>query len=424
MFGIQEFLLNMLFIILSIFAYQIFWADHINRIKIMTVKRNQFIITLLCSCSLLLCIAFPVSQSTGYFYDLRQIPILIGTFYGGAWIGLVLTGIMVVYRFFLGGSGVLNTILFYSAFISIVISVRPLFLRYNLRNKLFLVSIIVASMSFFPIILAQHIGFAPKTSNLFILIFCGVSLFTVCLSIYLIERLLEIVRLRIEVHHAEKMNVLGELTASIAHEIRSPMTASRGFMQLLKEEISNERNQSYIDLAISEMDRAQSTISDYISFARPEVEELEKIDISALVSNLLSMMSPYAAFHNVKLVSNVTPNIFINGSTEKLTQSLVNILKNGIEASTGKGKVEITTISKEKTMLLKICDNGIGMKEEQMQRLGTPFYSTKEKGTGLSLSLSYRLIEMMDGTIKVESEPGKGTSFNILFPFTTDDKSP
>lgn len=410
----------MLFIILAIFAYQIFWADKIKQIQMMTVKRNRYIIALLCSISIILCITFPVSQSSGYFYDLRQIPILIGTFYGGYHVGLILTGIMVVYRFLLGGSGLINTILFYSVFISLAITVRPIFLRYSLKNKLLLVSIIVASMSFFPIVLAQSLRFAPETSELFILIFCSVSIATVCLAIYLIEKLIETVRLRMEFHQAEKMNVLGELTASIAHEIRNPMTASRGFMQLLKEETRDEKKQSYIDLAISEMDRAQTTISEYLSFAKPEMEELEKIQISELVSSVLSIMSPYAAFHNVELISNIQPGLFINGSKGKLTQSLVNLIKNAIEASTGNGKVEVFSLTNDATLFLKISDNGIGMEEEQVQRIGTPFYSTKEKGTGLGLSVSFRLIELMGGTIKVESQPGKGTSFTLAFPSIPD----
>jgi two-component system, sporulation sensor kinase B len=417
--GIQEFLLNMLFIILSIFAYQIFWADRIKQIQKMTFKKNQYLITILCGLSIILCITFPVSHTSGYYYDLRQIPLFLGALYGGNLIGLLLTALMIVYRFLLGGGGVINTILFYSVFIIITVAFRKSYLKYTLKTKLLTASIVIGSFSFFPIFLAQQLRIAPfpgEGTGLFLVVFSLLSVITVCLAIYLIERLIESVQLRMEIQQAEKMNVVGQLTASIAHEIRNPMTASRGFMQLLKEDVQDEKNLKYIQLAISEMDRAQDTISEYLSFAKPEIEEHENIDVNTHLSNVLSIIYPYAAINNVEIEADLQDGICVKGNPGKLTQCFVNLIKNAIEAASGKGNVTVTATNKESHVIIKITDNGVGMDDVQLKRLGTPFYSTKEKGTGLGVTVCYRIIEMMEGKIKVTSELGKGTCFSIILP--------
>ncbi|WP_047154790.1 ATP-binding protein, partial [Aneurinibacillus tyrosinisolvens] len=247
-----------------------------------------------------------------------------------------------------------------------------------------------------------------------------INIVTICLVIYLMEKSIENSKIRVEIQRVEKMNVVGELTASIAHEIRNPMTASRGFMQLVKEQVKDEKTQSYIHMAISEMDRAQGVITEYLSFAKPEMEEKEIIDVCTHIEHVLSILSPYAALHNVEIQTTSQPFMFIKANPGRLTQCLVNLIKNGIEASSGNGKVEIGTEKRDENIVIKIVDNGVGMDEEQVKRLGTPFYSTKEKGTGLGLMVCYRIIEMKKGKIEVESEKGKGTSFSIILPAITE----
>jgi two-component system sporulation sensor kinase B len=366
---------------------------------------------------------FPVTTFTGYIYDLRKVPLLIGIFYGGYTIGIFLTILTLVYRLFLGGDGVIGSLLIYPAFFCITLFFRPRFKRYTLRQKLFLSSFLTGGLSFLKEFFGEWLGmaalFEDSSVNIFFVYYL-MHVVTTCLVVYLIEKSIESIKMRMQIQQTEKMNVVGELTASIAHEIRNPMTVSRGFMQLLKEQTKDEKSKSYFDMAISEMDRAQVIISDYLAFAKPELEEIETIDLHSHIEHVLSITSPYAALHNVEIEVNFQPSLFIEGNPGKLTQCLVNLIKNAIEASSENGKVEIYTEEINKNIIIKIVDNGIGMDEIQVERLGTPFYSIKEKGTGLGLMVCYRIIEMMNGTIEIESEKGKGTCFSLILPVVTE----
>ncbi|WP_304511132.1 LytS/YhcK type 5TM receptor domain-containing protein, partial [Aneurinibacillus tyrosinisolvens] len=161
MFGVKDFLLNMLFIILVIFAYQIFWADKIKGMEKKEKEQNKYIIIVLCGIAIILCMTFPVLYAAGYNYDLRKIPLLIGIFYGGYTAGIFLTVVIIVYRFFLGGDGVINTIVIYPVLTCIAFAFLPRFKRYTLKQKFFLPSILACSISFFPEALAKLLGIVP-----------------------------------------------------------------------------------------------------------------------------------------------------------------------------------------------------------------------------------------------------------------------
>ncbi|WP_409295982.1 ATP-binding protein [Peribacillus sp. SCS-26] len=418
MFGIREFLLNMLFIILGIFAYQIFWADRIKQLEVRTMRRNKVIVFVLSVISISLCIYFPVSYTDGFRYDLRHIPLLIGILYGGNVVGVFLLVFIILFRLLLGGGGVENTAVVFSLFTLIVMLVRPLYHRLVLQQKLWLSAVLIFSFCLVPLWLIEFLvadPFLEDVSIYFPLIFTLVSIFTVSIAIYLIERSIETVQLRVDIEQAEKMNMLGQLTASIAHEIRNPMTASRGFMQLLKERAEDEADRKYAEIAISEIDRAQETISEYLSFAKPEMEETETIDLSLHMKSVISIISGYAAVNNVDITCSLEKAI-IHVNPGKLTQCLVNIIKNAVEACEESGQIHISTSTEGDRAIISICDNGAGMDEDQLKRLGTPYYSTKEKGTGLGLMVCYRIINMMRGRIQAESTKGKGTCFTIFLP--------
>ncbi|WP_409290621.1 ATP-binding protein [Peribacillus sp. SCS-37] len=418
MFGIREFLLNMLFIILEIFVYQIFWADRIRQFEVRTMQRNQILVFFLSVVSISLCIYFPVSYTDGFRYDLRHIPLLIGILYGGNAVGVGLLVFIILFRLLLGGGGVGNTVIVFTLFTLISMLIRPHYHKLALQKKLWLSAALTFSFCLVPLWLIQFLKadpFLADVSFYFPLSFTVVSILTVCIAIYLIERSIEMVQMRVDIEQAEKMNMLGELTASIAHEIRNPMTASRGFMQLIKERAGNEADQKYAEIAISEIDRAQETISEYLSFAKPEMEETETIDLSLHMKSVISIISGYAAVNNVDITCSLEKAV-IHVNPGKLTQCLVNIIKNAVEACEGNGQIHIATSSDGDRAIIRICDNGAGMDEDQLQRLGTPYYSTKEKGTGLGLMVCYRIISMMRGRIQAESTKGEGTCFTIFMP--------
>ncbi|UJF31937.1 ATP-binding protein [Paenibacillus hexagrammi] len=233
----------------------------------------------------------------------------------------------------------------------------------------------------------------------------------------MIEKLKENVAIRRELHRTEKLAVLSELAASVAHEIRNPMTVARGFMQVLNQaQVSESKKQIYTAMVIEEIDRAQSIINDYLSFAKPQAETLESIDISSLIQKLMNLISPYASLRDVQIKVQFEPGLWIHGHLEKMIQCLVNITKNGIEAMPKGGTLQLRGYRQNGRVILEIHDDGVGMTHEQIDQLGTPFYSTKHKGTGLGMMVSYRIIKNLSGEISVTSQLNKGTCFKISLP--------
>lgn len=232
------------------------------------------------------------------------------------------------------------------------------------------------------------------------------------------EHIIQRTKILKELQRAEKMNAIGQLAASVAHEIRNPMTVVKGFLQIFKskKELSAEE-QTFIKLMIEEMDRAETIINDYLSLAKPDMESTERVDAVSLARKAMDLMNSYAMMaKNIEIEIITDEEVFVNGNRSELQQVLINILKNGIEAMKEGGLLRLRVYQNNTFGVFEIKDNGIGMTKEELERLGTAFYSLKEKGTGMGLMVCYQIIERMKGRIEVVSEKGAGTTFKISVP--------
>ncbi|WP_274648668.1 sensor histidine kinase [Paenibacillus humicola] len=218
-----------------------------------------------------------------------------------------------------------------------------------------------------------------------------------------------------KLQRTEKMKIISDLAASVAHEVRNPLQVTRGFLQLLSERI-DERNKPHFAMAIDELDRASGIITDFLTFAKPELEEMKAMNVSEEIRQIEAMMSPLATMKGGKLLVEVPQGLHINGNPSKFKQALMNMIKNSIEAIDGGGRVEISARPEQEKAVICIKDNGEGMEEEELAKLGDPYFSTKKKGTGLGLMVTFRIIEVMSGTIEFRSRKGKGTEAIIQFP--------
>ncbi|MED1411081.1 ATP-binding protein [Bacillus paramycoides] len=215
---------------------------------------------------------------------------------------------------------------------------------------------------------------------------------------------------------SDTLAAIGQLAAGVAHEVRNPLTVIKGFIQLFQ--INKEDQEKYFDLMLSEIERIEAILQEFLSIAKTEEIPTEKKNIYKIFENVVSLINTKAIMTNiqVELIAD-SSEIIIECSENQLKQVFINILQNSIEAMPDGGKISIHLKEmNEGGVIIDIVDEGIGIPEERIKRLGEPFYSTKEKGTGIGLMLSYKIIESHQGTISIMSDVGVGTTVTIYLP--------
>ncbi|MGD8191594.1 PAS domain S-box protein [Brevibacillus ginsengisoli] len=214
----------------------------------------------------------------------------------------------------------------------------------------------------------------------------------------------------------EKLSVVGELAASIAHEIRNPLTTLKGFIQYLQPETSD--SSSYTPILLSELDRINFIVSELLVLAKPQNLHIRPVLLHSMIENVVKLLESEANLKNIVITTElVNEPISINCEEYQFKQLLINILKNSLDAISENGEISIqTTLRSDKQVLIRITDNGCGIPPELLPKLGEPFYTTKEKGTGLGLLVSNKIIKDHQGSIRFSSEMNKGTTVDITLP--------
>jgi PAS domain S-box-containing protein len=222
----------------------------------------------------------------------------------------------------------------------------------------------------------------------------------------------ERIRMDSELLRLDRLNLVGEMAASIAHEIRNPMTTVRGFLQLLSNKPELEKYTKYTTLMIEELDRANSIITTYLSLSGTSIERSLQ-DLSELISSFSPILDADATMHNTGIEYSLlsTARVMINAA--EIKQLLANLVKNALEASP-QGTVKVSTRDVPGGVLLEVEDNGTGILPEVMSKLGTPFLTTKAHGTGLGLAVCYRIADRHNSTILAENL-NPGCRISIIF---------
>lgn len=219
--------------------------------------------------------------------------------------------------------------------------------------------------------------------------------------------------------NAEKLSIAGQLAAGIAHEIRNPLTSLKGFMQLIA--TGRVQNNRYYGIMNAELIRIETIISELLMLSKPQAYEYAFIDIRQLLKETVAGLGMLAKQNNVRIEyeqEKHPQSLWVQGVDTQLRQVLVNIVKNAIESMHSGGIVKIRLFLETDHMIgIHIQDEGIGIPQEQLAKIGQPFYTTKDKGTGLGLMVTYKIIENHDGHIEAESELGIGTTFSIRLPY-------
>ena len=218
-----------------------------------------------------------------------------------------------------------------------------------------------------------------------------------------------------ELKRLSNLDLIGQMAAGISHEIRNPMTTVRGFLQLLKKEGEFKKHNVYFDLMIEELDRANSIITEFLSIGNTRTSDLEMLDLNSIIRDITPLIK-IDTFNQNKFIqfdNKDIPELLLNHN--EIRQLIINLYRNGLEAmSTGK-VLSISTYTEDgNCVVLAVRDQGEGISPEIVEKLGTPFYTTKDNGTGLGLGICYAIVARHNAKIEIQTG-SEGTTFFVKF---------
>ncbi|RKN79204.1 MHYT domain-containing protein [Paenibacillus ginsengarvi] len=214
---------------------------------------------------------------------------------------------------------------------------------------------------------------------------------------------------------SDKLHMAGQLAAGVAHEIRNPLTTIKGFMQLVRRGLGRDDVYEVIDEEIGQID---TIITEFLLLAQHQPDKYKRVRLKELISHVLTLVQPQANMNNIVMETSFDPLIGeIDCDENQLKQVFVNLLQNAIASMSVPGTVRLETSRKgDREVLIRIEDEGAGISEELMAKLGEPFYDTREKGTGLGLMVSFKIISEHKGTIRYSKAEGAGTIVEVTLP--------
>ena len=217
---------------------------------------------------------------------------------------------------------------------------------------------------------------------------------------------------------AERLATLGELMAGVAHEVRNPLTAIRGYVQILRQQTTDQIHQEYLSVVLKEIDSINKVIQQLLDFSRPRHSQWQQVSLNALVEETLVLVQTAGVQARVDFISELDNELSpISADRELLKQVLLNILINAVQAISARGKIRIRTWQySDSQQAISIEDNGCGIDLSLQKKIFDPFFTTKASGTGLGLALSQRIINAHQGDIRVTSLPGYGATFTLILP--------
>lgn len=409
---IESLLINLLFLLLPVVIFLIFFENRPHHL-------NKYVLVLLPAVTMILCMLIPIKLKVGFIVDLRYVPFIIAALYGGYKYTFPLYIVLNICRFMIGWHGFIQSLVTATIMLLFVPLVRKKFLKQNAKVQTFIAAFIaflfvvfyLYSLSFyFPKLNGEFWALSVDMMILYVL--------STILVMMLIEKIIANKKARESSIQTEKLHVISELSASVSHEIRNPLTVTSGFLQLLKRSKTvTEEDQRYIEYSLQEVKRAEQIVNDFLAFAKPQSENMVESNLKEETEYVKNIIMPYANMHHVDINYSFQNSLRFKHDKNQIQQCLLNLYKNGIEAMKEKGgTLSIRVFEQKRNIAISIKDEGEGMTKEEISRLGSPYYSTKKEGTGLGMLMVYSTVNKINGKIEVDSEKGKGTTFTIKIP--------
>ncbi len=220
-----------------------------------------------------------------------------------------------------------------------------------------------------------------------------------------------------EAIRSEKLDLISQLAAGMAHEIHNPLTAVKGFLQILMNEETDDKKKKKQDVMMTEVEKIEGIIKETMLLAKPQKQKRMEFSLDGLLSRIVMDLSPQISLKNIIFnVMGSSEPLIVWGDYDHTKQALLNVIRNAIDATSDGGVVVIETFKKGLMAVIQVIDKGYGIPPKDMKKVGTPFFTTKDTGVGLSLTVSNRIVEDMGGKVEIYSELGQGTRVVVSLP--------
>jgi len=229
-----------------------------------------------------------------------------------------------------------------------------------------------------------------------------------------------------QVRASDRLAIVGELTASLAHEVRNPLGSIRGAVEIIRGAVPEDvKKMDFFDILIQDTERLNQVVETYLGFSKKQSQQFSTYNLNETITNIAMMIGPQARKSKIRLVSNLPEkSITLKGDPNHIWQILMNILLNSIQAMPNGGEINMLLSfenSNENNIYLTIKDQGKGIPQKEISKIFNAFYTTKSKGTGLGLAIVKRITDENNWEISVKSKEGVGTVFALVIPLNNND---
>lgn len=229
----------------------------------------------------------------------------------------------------------------------------------------------------------------------------------------------EMRRTYLRLSQAERMAALGELSAGLAHEIRNPLSNIKGSAEILKKTVHPVEREKFANFVLEEVERLNRLLMDFLSFARPRPPKVQSTSLNSLIEKTVQLMGRDFESNGTSLTLHLHPdNLFVKVDPDQWQQVFLNLFLNAKQAMEKGGVLTVSTSVSDIGVQIDVQDTGCGIAMEHIDKIFHPFFTTKERGTGLGLAVVYRIVQESGGQVSIESHPGKGTKVSLQIPLS------
>lgn len=406
---IEDIILNLILIVFPLLIYLVLvcYQDSTN------IKRKKILLNIALFTSLYLCLKFGIIENNNKILLFCNIPIVIAYMKKQTYTGIILSMINILYCYFIYDTLYIITIIKYISYLVLYLCVN----KKRLSIDVFILSLAVLQGFFL-----SFEYFFRKTDiliNEFIILLLIVFIyyFVTFSILYIFKTIEKIESLNSTIKLLEKDKTIKEALFKLTHEIKNPLAVCKGYLEMINPD-NKEKTTKYIKIMKQEINRSLNIISDFVEYNKIKIVK-EEIDLNLLLEDVYDTFKILVNANNIKLVykDRNDEDIYLKGDYERLKQVIINLLKNSQESIENKGNIKIYTNIYIKYIEIVIEDSGKGMDNETLLKLTEMFYTTKENGTGLGVSLSNEIVKAHNGELIYNSELNKGTKAVIRLPY-------